>query len=472
MREDGVAERVALSARDCFENTVRELGEYLTIPAISCEPEHAEDVRRLARLVAERLTGLGFTATVRSIPGALPLVAAERRCERPEAPTLLIYGHLDLQPVKGEDWETPPHVATRKIGLDGERLFGRGAADDMGGWVSHVAAISAWLKETGDTPLHLKLVIEGEEEIGSPHLERYMDVFPGDFDASVMVLTDCENPSTSLPGLTTSLRGLYEVDVTCEALKSDVHSGLWGNMAPDVSTALLRLLTRLTDHNGRPVFCRQEVSPAFRDSAARVPLDAEVVRQGAHLLDAVEALPSEGKSAAEWLWRQPALTILSTTLPRETEHKNALRARATATLSLRIPPGGTREELRHALGKLLLEDPPGGVKVTLRDRPGGAESWLYEPTGPAFEAADRAYQKAWGHPLTQIGIGGSIPFVALFGRRYAHLPLILNGVMDPLTGAHGPNESLHLEVFLKAIVANVYLYDELARVKWSEGPGA
>jgi acetylornithine deacetylase/succinyl-diaminopimelate desuccinylase-like protein len=120
--------------------------------------------------------------------------------------------------------------------------------------------------------------------------------------------------------------------------------------------------------------------------------------------------------------------------------------------------------MRVELDQLLLTNAPGGVRVHLQDRPGRAESWLYSPQGPAFEAADRAYQKAWGRPLLQIGIGGSIPFVALFGKRYSHLPLILNGVMDPETGAHGPDESLHLGVFHKAIRANVFLLDELARL--------
>ncbi len=130
----------------------------------------------------------------------------------------------------------------------------------------------------------------------------------------------------------------------------------------------------------------------------------------------------------------------------------------------------THEEMRQALEAELLRDPPGGVRVQLEERPGRAESWLYEPRGPAFEAADRAYEKAWGRPLVQIGIGGSIPFVALFGRRYAHLPLILNGVMDPETGAHGPDESLHLGVFRKAIQANVYLLDELGRLPAAARP--
>lgn len=456
------ADQVAERARAQLETTIAELCSYLAVPAISCDEAHHGDVARLAARISADLNSLGFTSHVRHLEGALPLVAAERRCQRAGAPTLLVYGHFDLQPVRGEAWTTPPHEGTRKSTEDGERLFARGAADDMGGWVSHLAALRAWLEVTGDLPLHLRLLLEGEEEIGSPNLERYMDAFPGDFAADVMVLTDCENPSIDLPGLTTSLRGLYEVDVVCDALTSDVHSGLWGNMTPDVSTALFRAVARLVDEHGRPVFARCTVSEEFERGARQIPLDADVIREGAHLLPGIEPLPDLGRPAAEWLWRQPALTVLSTTLPRPDAHKNALRASARASLSIRIPPGKTKEELRTELEELLLGEEPAGVRVSLLDRPGGAESWLYSPEGPAFAAADRAYVKAWGKPLVQIGIGGSIPFVALFGRRYAHLPLILNGVMDPKTGAHGPDESLHLGVFEKAIVANVHLYAELA----------
>jgi acetylornithine deacetylase/succinyl-diaminopimelate desuccinylase-like protein len=455
-----VADRVAEWATAHFEKTIEHLCTYLRVPAISCDAAHHADVARLAEMIRSDLAKLGFEANVRTVDGALPLVSAERKSTHEGHPTVLIYGHLDLQPVKGEAWSSPPHEPRR----EGDRLYARGAADDMGGWVSHLAALEAWLAVSGDLPINVKLVIEGEEEIGSPNLARYMDAFPSDFEADVMVLTDCENPSTEIPGLTTSLRGLYEVEVVCEALESDVHSGIWGNMAPDVGNALIKLLARLTDDDGRPVFGLAVVPEAWREAAYDVPLTSEVIKSGAHLLSDVEPLPTRGRPPAEWIWRQPAVTILSTTLPRPDEHKNALRRRASATLSVRVPPGKTHQEMRAALDQLLLVNAPGGVRVRLQDRPGRAESWLYSPQGPAFEAADRAYQKAWGRPLLQIGIGGSIPFVALFGKRYSHLPLILNGVMDPETGAHGPDESLHLGVFRKAVRANVFLLDELARL--------
>jgi acetylornithine deacetylase/succinyl-diaminopimelate desuccinylase-like protein len=275
------------------------------------------------------------------------------------------------------------------------------------------------------------------------------------------VLTDCENPSPDVPGLTVSLRGLMEVELAVDALASDVHSGLWGGMVPDVSTALVLLIARLLDQDGRLAVGRVEVDAARRASARQVPLTGEVIREGAHLLDGVSPLPERGIAPAEWMWWQPAVTVIATTLPTPALKKNALRQRATALLSVRLAPGQRPDEMLALLREVLLRDPPGGVKVSVSPQGWSGEGWLYTPKGPAFAAADRAYVAAWGRPLVQVGVGGSIPFVALFGKRFGDLPLILNGVMDPLTTAHGPNESMHLGVFRKAVLANVHLLDEL-----------
>ena len=452
------ADAVCCLAKARLPEAIERLSGYLRYPAISCDPAHFEDVRRLAAKIRDDLEALGFAkARVLELAGALPCVAAEWLNAGPDKPCVLIYGHLDLQPVKGEPWRTPPHEAVEQDG----RLYARGAGDDMGGWVSHLIAMESWLQAAGELPCNVKLLIEGEEEIGSPNLERFMDAYPEAFAADVKVLTDCENPSTEIPGLTTSLRGLLEMEVTCEALEADVHSGIWGNMAPDPATALIKLLARLVDDNGRLALGRVEVPEAWRRAASDLTLDAAVVKRGAGLIEGVEALPEEGRPLAEWAWRQPAITILSTTLPPAGQEKNAIRHSAAATLSIRVAPGQTTEAVEGLVTEALLRDPPGGVKVRLKVKPGSADAWLYTPQGPAFPAADRAYEKAWGRPLTQIGIGGSIPFVAIFGRRYGHLPLILNGVLDPESSVHGPNESMHLGVFEKAIAANVHLLAEL-----------
>lgn len=455
------AETVANRADHQFAETIARLQSYVAIPAISCDPAHAPDVRLLAARVRDDLEALGMhRARVLELDGALPCVAAEWMGAGEGVPTVLIYGHLDLQPVGEPNWRTPPHTMVEKDG----RVYARGAADDMGGWVSHMAAIRAWFEETGSLPVNVKLLVEGEEEIGSPNLERFMDAFPDAFASDVMVLTDCENPSTDVPGLTVSLRGLIEMVVTCEALDSDGHSGLWGNMVPDVSLALCALIARLVDQDGRPKLGLVEIDDARREAAKHVPIDDEVIRGGAHLLPGVDPLPVRDRSIAEWMWWQPAITVVATTLPTPAQKKNALRRSASATLSVRLAPDQKAEDLWNVLRNALLADPPGGVKVSVTKGGWSGEGWLYTPKGPAFAAADRAYVKAWGHPLVQVGVGGSIPFVALFGRRFGDLPLILNGVMDPLSTAHGPNESMHLGVFRKAIAANVYLLDELSRL--------
>lgn len=456
-------EQVATHARGRTKETLDRLGEYLAFPAISCEPAHAGDVLALALRIAEDLRKLSLTnVRLLELDGALPCVAAEHTKAGPGKPTILIYGHLDLQPVNGEKWTSPPHAIRR----EGDRVFARGAADDMGGWVSHLAAMESWLSVAGELPVNIKLLIEGEEEIGSPNLERFMDTFPEAFESDVMVLTDCENPSTEIPGLTVSLRGLYEMELACDSLTSDVHSGLWGNLVPDPAIALMMLVSRLVDEDGRMKLGRQSVPEAWSKAAWDVPLDESVIRSGGHVRPDVAPLPNHGRPPAEWAWRQPAVTVLSTTLPTPGNEKNAVRARASAVLSFRVAPGQTHEELLAEVTRVLTTNPPGGVKVTLTPRGKPGMSWLYTPKGEAFVAADRAYEKAWGRKLLSIGVGGSIPFVALFGRRFADRPLILNGVMDPETGAHGPDESMHVGVFEKAILANVHLYDELGALRF------
>jgi acetylornithine deacetylase/succinyl-diaminopimelate desuccinylase-like protein len=451
--------RIALAAEQSVEGSFARLGRYLAFAPISSDPEAKPRLVQLAEALRADLTTLGMQrARVLELPDAHPCVAAEWMGAPAGAPTVLIYGHFDVQPVKGEAWTTEPHALVRK----GDRLFGRGSADDMGGWLSHFVAMEAWFRETGSLPCNVKVLIEGEEEIGSPNLERFMDAYPDAFESDAMVLTDCENPSVDIPGLTVSLRGLLEVEVSVTSAQSDVHSGLWGNIVPDPAMTLIALLARLVDEDGRLKLARREVDPAWLVSSRDVPLTPEVIRTGARLLDGVAPLPDRGLTPAAWVCRQPAVTVLSTTFPAPGSEKNAIRRAASAKLSLRIAPGQTSDELFAAVEKELRHDVPGGLAVTLTKLPGAASSWDYVAKGPAFDAADRAYEAAWGRAPLRAGLGGSIPFVALFGKRFSQLPLVLNGVIDPETGAHGPNESMHIGVYTKTVKANVYLYAELA----------
>lgn len=454
--------KVVQHTEEHFSEAVDAVCHYLRIPAISCDPEHHEDVRQLAAEIRDDLEALGLhNARVLQLDNALPSVAAEWLEAGPDKPTVLIYGHLDIQPVKGEVWASPPHEPVIRNG----RLYGRGSADDMGGWVSHIAALRAWFATQSGPPCNIRMFIEGEEEIGSPNLERYMDTYPEAFASDVMILTDCENPSEDIPGLTVSLRGLIEMKVSVEALSADVHSGLWGNMVPDAPNILIKLISRLLDDHGRMRVGLVDVDDEWKQKTSDVPLNAEIITQGGHLLEGVTPLPLAGRTEAEWLWRQPSLAVVATTLPHLSEKKNAIRARAEAVLSIRVPPGVNPKDLYDEIEEILTAAPPSSVQVSTSAGTWSGEGWLYTPQGPYFEAADRAYEKAWGHHLVHIGVGGSIPFVAMFGKRFGDMPLILNGVLDPLSTAHGPNESMHLGIFRKAITANVHLLDEISKLK-------
>ena len=406
------------------------------------------------------------------------MIAAEWKVDD-QLPTILIYGHADVQPAKASEWNIEsPFGAEVHTDENGElRLYGRGTSDDIGGWYSHVVAIRAWLATYGRLPLNVRLLIEFEEEIGSPNLMAHIDQL-GDFcDVDAMMLTDCENPSTSTPGLTVSLRGLAIVDVVCTAHHPPGHSGLYGNIWSNPSCALILVLHRLLDADGRARF-------------ARVSLTDDESKKLAHLDGGEYALPPRNRSHAEWAWRQLAIDVQGTSLPDISIDKRTLEfvrdaggpieipeiahsipSRASARLEIRVPPGLTNTEVLGELEKVVSASPPPGIQVAVDcSLNPGVESWLYDvPDCAAFQAVELAYERVWGKRPERVGVGGSIPFVKQFGDRYGQTtPLILNGVLDPASALHAPNESLHLGVFRKAIHTNIRLLDALGKLRKGE----
>jgi acetylornithine deacetylase/succinyl-diaminopimelate desuccinylase-like protein len=452
-----VVEEAAAGAQALVPEALARLADYVAIPAVSSEPERAESVRKMAEVAAEDLRSAGLDAVeVIEVEGALPCVRAEKIVD-PKLPTVLIYGHFDQQPFDESLWESHPNTLTQR----GDRLYGRGSADDLGGWLSQVTAFRAWQAQ-GGCPLNVRFLLEGEEEIGSPNLERYMDEFPGAFDADVMVLTDCDNPSTEVAGLTVSLRGLLEFEIKLSALEAKVHSGLWGGALPDVAVGICKVISALVDERGRVVgLDGPAVSNSWRAQVSELSPDDEDLRRDAGLLEGVPGLDPGGRPRVEWLWRRPHLTVIATTLPSMSKAANVLLPEASARLSVRLAPGQSADEAFEHLEGLINEAIPFGLQCELT-RNVSSEGWSYEAEGPAFDAAERAYAKAFGADLVRIGVGGSIPFITMFAERFPDKPLILNGVMDPRTSAHGPNESLHTGLFEKVVLANVYLYQELA----------
>jgi acetylornithine deacetylase/succinyl-diaminopimelate desuccinylase-like protein len=471
---------VCEKAMEQFGDTLEQLKSHVAIQSISCEESHRADMTRQAEEVRDQLEDLGLTAEIRTLSAdesALPLVTAEWMGAGDDEPTVLIYGHLDVQPVDESKWTvTRPFVAKEQDG----RLYGRGTSDDKGGWLSHIAGIRAWIDLYGELPCNVKMVLESEEEIGSRSMGGYIDAYKDCFEAHYLVLTDCDNRSVEIPALTVSLRGLMEVTITCEALIADVHSGLWGGMVPDVSTALMQLISRIVDHQGRLVVGDIEVSEEWREDAGRYPITDDEIRNGGRLLGDVPLLPHEHRLAAEWMWRQSSVTVIQTSLPNSrADAKNALRSRASAILSIRIGPNSPPEKnqtyidgLYADLKRLITTDVPQSVVVKVeRDDTSLVYPWLYdvspEPIKAAFGAADRAYREGWGNRPARIGVGGSIGFVNAFAEKFPKVPMLLNGVIDPDSGCHGPDESQDIGVLRKVIKTNIHLLDELSNL-WKE----
>jgi acetylornithine deacetylase/succinyl-diaminopimelate desuccinylase-like protein len=452
----------ALAARE--EDTLRELVALARIPSVSAPGFDPAQVARSAEAVAELLTraGLQRAALVR-VGGAHPAVLAEWTGAGPGAPTALVYAHHDVQPPgRPEHWRSPPFEPTLRDG----RLFGRGVVDDKAGLLLHVAALRAWLEATGGLPMNVKLVVEGEEEIGSVHLAEFLRVHRRDLGADVLVLSDTANLATGLPSLTTSLRGLVVVDVTVRALDHPLHSGMWGGPVPDAATALAALLGRLVDARGEPAIpgLADDVpapSAAERARLAALPFDRERFREEAGLLPDVPLAGDASRSVYERLWLRPAVAVTALEAMPLAEAANQLIAEARARVGVRLAPGQDPDRVAKLVSAFLQRDPPLGVRVET-EVGSAAAGWRTEPEGPAFDAARRALAAGFGREAACIGCGGTIPFVGPFADVLGGVPALLLGLEDPVCNAHGENESLHLDDFRKAARASAHLWAELA----------
>jgi acetylornithine deacetylase/succinyl-diaminopimelate desuccinylase-like protein len=457
----------AVEAR--FEETVAGLCDLARIPGVSAAGFDPAEMERSARRVAELCTDAGLEGVeILRVPGAHPAVVAEWTHASPDAPSVLFYAHHDVQPPgRLERWRTPPFEPTR--GADG-RLYGRGIVDDKAGVVLQLAALRAWLEPRGALPLNVKLLVEGEEEIGSAHLAGFLRAHRERLCADVLVLSDTANLATGVPSLTTSLRGLVSVDLTVRALDHPLHSGMWGGPIPDAATALARLLARLVDERGAVAIPGlrddvPELDAAERARLAALPFDERSFRAEAGF--AGETLAGEpDRSVYERLWTRPALSVVALEGTPLASAPNQLMAEASARVSVRLAPGQDAERARRRVVEFLHRDPPFGVEISTRPDV-AVPGWRTEARGPAFEAARRALAAGYGRPCELIGCGGTIPFVGPFLDVLGGAPALLFGLEDPPCNAHGENESLDLADFRKATLSVAHLVAELSEAKRS-----
>jgi len=440
---DDLRSRVA----DVLPRTRLDLEALVRIQSVSADPARAGEVLRSAEATAELLRGEGFDAVIVSADGGAPAVLA-RRAGPDGAPTVLLYAHHDVQP-EGDHagWVSPPFEPTER----GDRLYGRGAADDKAGIAAHLAAIRA---VGPDLPVSITVFVEGEEEVSSPTLTALLSEHAKALRADVIVIPDSVNWDVGTPALTTSLRGCVDFVVELRTLQHAVHSGMWGGPVPDSLTALCRLLATFHDDVGDVT-----VEGLVSSSAADLAYPEDRVRAEAGLADGV-ALIGTG-SFVDRIWAKPSATVLALDTTRIADASNTLIPVSRAKVSVRLAPGDSAANAMERLRAHVERHTPWGAQVTFTPGEVG-DPFTIDADGPAYAVARQAFADAWdGTAPVDIGVGGSIPFIAEFAAAFPDAAIIVTGVEDPDTRAHGENEGLHLAEFARVCLAEALLLSRL-----------
>lgn len=435
---------------DLMPGLRRDLEALVRIQSVSADPARASEVQRSAEMTRDLFAAEGFETEIVSAraDGGAPAVIAHKA--GPEgAPTVLLYAHHDVQPENDHaDWDTPPWEPTEV----GDRLYGRGAADDKAGIIAHLGAIRALGDEL---PVNVTLFIEGEEEVGSDTLPDLLKTYVDRLRADVIVIADSGNWDIGVPALTTSLRGLVRADVEVRTLTHAVHSGMWGGLVPDAIMTLSRLISSCFDDRGGLA-----IEGLKSCAAADVDYPEERLRAESGGAPGIEWI-GDGP-IVERLWTQPALSITGFDAPQVEGASNTLVPTAKARFSLRISPADTAENALAALQAHLEKHVPWGATLTVTVVDTG-EATQIQADGPAYDIARDAFQQAWdGTAPVDMGVGGSIPFIAEFLETFPQASVLVTGVEDPDTRAHGANEGLHLAEFERVLLAETLLLANLA----------
>lgn len=443
--------------RERFE---QELFEFLRIPSVSTDQAHRDDVRECARWLADALAEAGIQETEVVSTDGHPIVLAEHMVD-PEAPTLLVYGHYDVQPVDPVDlWESPPFEPTIRNG----RFYARGATDDKGQVHLHVKAAETRLRSGAGLPVNLKFVLEGEEEVGSAHLMEFVEANAERLACDAVLISDTNMFSPDRPSITVGLRGMVYVEFTVSGPAGDLHSGSYGGAVVNPANALASMVAALHDENRRitiPGFYDdvRSVGDAERQALRELPFDEERYRReevGAPALGG-----EAGRTTLERVWYRPSLDVNGIAAGFTGEGaKTVLPSEARAKISLRLVPDQDPDEVQGRFIQHMESLAPEAVQVEASPHH-SADPWAADPEGPLFEAASRAMAEAFGREPVFIREGGTIPLVPRFERDLGAQVLLL-GFGLPGSNMHAPNEWLDRKMYHRGIATVARLYDEIA----------
>jgi len=444
---------------------VRGLADLVAVPSISTDGGHQKEIDQTAALTCEQMRQAGLENVEVLRCGQSNPYAYGEWLGAPGKPTVFLYAHHDVQPINfAEDWMSEPWVLTPRDG----RLFGRGAADDKGAISAELGAVAAFLKTRGQLPVNVKVLVEGEEEVGSSNLGAFFEQYQERIRSDVIVVCDTENIDTGVPSITYSLRGIVGLLVEVQGMKLPVHSGMGGGFLPDAALALDVILSRLYWKNGKlpiPHFYDKvrKMTPAEKRTLKKLPGDDAKWRHELGLLPDVRFANEKNCHPYEQTWRKPAITVIAQEASSIKGASNQVLPRATAFVSCRIVPDQDPDEVYRQIEAVLTADPPWGVKVAVKPV-GNVKWWMTDPQGPAFEAALAAMRAGFEREPVPIGCGGSIGFVGPLAELFGGAPALLFGIEDPRSNAHAPNESLDEGDWRKLMASLAHLFENLGKL--------
>jgi acetylornithine deacetylase/succinyl-diaminopimelate desuccinylase-like protein len=428
-----------------------DLKDLVRIPSVSWDSFDPENVMRSAEKVSQLVKEIGLFDTVEILKSrkvestqlGQPAVVA-RRAARNGKPTILLYAHHDVQPPGDEAvWESNPFEPVEKLG----RLFGRGAADDKAGIMAHISALRLLPHVTTDVEVGIVLFIEGEEEFGSPSFDNFLSDHRSLLEADVIVVADSGNWNTNVPALTTTLRGNATFKLTVKTLDHALHSGMFGGAVPDAFMAFANIVSSFYNSTGSVA-----VTGLFRSSIQTPDYSDQQMRDESGVLNTV-SLIGDGH-VLERLWSQPSITVTGLDVPSVAHASNTLLPSVSGRISVRVAPGQSSSEAFEAIKSHIQNNAPYGAEVVFEDINLG-ESFSTDTQGWAAQAVKSALSASWDSEVVEMGVGGSIPFISSFVSSFPQAQVLVTGVEDPDSRAHSPNESLHIDSFEKAILAEL-----------------